>query len=315
MPVRSTRIHRRSMNRLLSTLFCGLLLISSPTFAGANIHEQTLQFPDGAARTIVRGKLHGYQIDDYLLEARAGQALTLHFQADNLAAYFNLLPADSESALFIGSRDGNNFTGVLPQSGPYRIRTYLMRSAARRQEHASYSLAITLAPDTTTGFQKTLTLSGIRFEVRSTDQGSLNQLEILPAGLGMDNTSIRREIDGRVTGAEVADLNADGSPEIYVYVTSAGSGSYASLVAFAANDKQSLSEIYLPPLTDNPALANGYMGHDQLHTAEGMLVQRFPLYREGDSNAAPGGGTRQIQYKLVRAEAGWALKVERVVED
>ena len=51
---------------------------------------------------------------------------------------------------------------------------------------------------------------------------------------------------GSVSGAEVADPNADGSPK--VYVTSAGSGSYGSLVAYAANHRKSLSEIVLPPL-------------------------------------------------------------------
>jgi len=130
----------------------------------------------------------------------------------------------------------------------------------------------------------------------------------------MDNSQIDTEIDGRVTGTEVADLNNDGSPEIYVYVTSAGSGSYASLVAYAVNDKKSLSPIYLPPLGDNPDLSKGYMGHDQLRTAEGGLVQRFPLYRDGDSNAKPTGGTRQIQYKLVPGEGGWKFKADRVTE-
>ena len=50
-----------------------------------------------------------------------------------------------------------------------------------------------------------------------------------------------------VAGAEVADINWDGSPEIYVYVTSASSGSYGSLVAYLANRRKSLSEIHLPP--------------------------------------------------------------------
>jgi hypothetical protein len=50
-------------------------------------------------------------------------------------------------------------------------------------------------------------------------------LTITPSGLSIANDVIKQEIDGSVTGAEVADVNADGSPEIYVYVNSAGSGS------------------------------------------------------------------------------------------
>jgi hypothetical protein len=43
-------------------------------------------------------------------------------------------------------------------------------------------------------------------------------------------------------------------------------------------------------------------------------VRRFPVYREGDANAAPSGGTRQIQYKLVAGDSGWVLHKDRIVE-
>ena len=99
-------------------------------------------------------------------------------------------------------------------------------------------------PDQPAGsFAQHLALQGIGFQISSSNQGSLNQLHILPSGLSVANTAIQREIDGSVSGAEVADLNADGAPELYVFVTSAGSGSSGSLVAFAANQNKSLSEI------------------------------------------------------------------------
>lgn len=170
-------------------------------------------------------------------------------------------------------------------------------------------------PDTdqsTAGAVQSLELLGIHFKVSSTDQGSLNQLTIVPSGLSGANTPIEQEINGSVTKAIVADLNQDGAPEIYVFVTSAGSGSSGSLVAFASNHNKSLSEIHLPPLSDNPALAKGYMGHDQLSLGNGVLQRRFPLYRDGDINAAPTGGTRQIDYRLVKGEAGWQLQVDQV---
>lgn len=163
-------------------------------------------------------------------------------------------------------------------------------------------------------FDATLELKGIRFRVTATSEGSINRLRIVPSGLEIDNRAIEKEIDGSVTAAEVADINADGSPEIYVYVTSAGSGSYGSLVAFSANRRKSLSEIYLPPVADDPAASRGYMGHDEFAVAEGAFVQRFPLYRDGDANGTPSGGTRQLRYKLVPGEAGWRLRLDRTVE-
>ena len=163
-------------------------------------------------------------------------------------------------------------------------------------------------------FDRTLTLQGVKFRVSCANDSSLNRLRIVPSGLALVNAPIDREIDGTVTGVEVADLNVDGSPELYVYVTSAGSGSYGSLVAYSANKRKSLSEIYLPPVTDSPAAAKGYMGHDDFAVVEDTFVRRFPVYRDGDTNAAPTGGVRQLQYKLKPGEAGWLLRLDRVVE-
>jgi hypothetical protein len=42
--------------------------------------------------------------------------------------------------MFIGSTSGNQFEGILPANGDYKIRVYLMRSAARRGEAADYRL-------------------------------------------------------------------------------------------------------------------------------------------------------------------------------
>jgi hypothetical protein len=163
-------------------------------------------------------------------------------------------------------------------------------------------------------FNKTLELQGIQFSVTCPNNSSINTVKIVPTGLKINNAAIVQEIDGTVVGAEVADLNADGSPEIYVYVTSAGSGSYGSLVAYAANRNKSLSEIYLPVISDDENLAKGYMGHDTYVIGEGVLLHRFPVYLDGDTNANPSGGIRQIQYKLVQGEAGWILKVDPEVE-
>lgn len=163
-------------------------------------------------------------------------------------------------------------------------------------------------------FDRTLALQGISFRVRAANDASINTVEIVPNGLQTDNSTLTQTVDGLVTGAEVADLNADGSPEIYVYVNSAGSGSYGSVVAYAANRKKSLSQIHLPPVNDNTQAARGYMGHDEFAVVENTFVQRFPIYGDGAVNAKPSGRMRQLQYKLRPGEAGWVLKLDRVVE-
>ncbi len=108
-----------------------------------------------------------------------------------------------------------------------------------------------------------------------------------------------------MVGAEAADLNGNGLPEIYVFVQGAGSGSYGELVAYAVMQGSDLSPIYLPDLTGVPA--KGYQGHDRFSIVEGCLVRRFPIYKPGDSKAKASGGERQICYKLSAGEAGWIL--------
>lgn len=161
-------------------------------------------------------------------------------------------------------------------------------------------------------YAQKLSLEGITFDVSATNNGSLNKLTIAVDGLKEKIAPIVREIDGTVTGAEVADLDHNRSPEIYVYVTSAGSGSYGSLVAMAVNNKKSVSDIYLPNIADDKKLSAGYMGHDQFAIVESVLARRFPIYKPGDTNSDPTGGVRQIAYKLVPGEAGWVLRVKRV---
>lgn len=108
--------------------------------------------------------------------------------------------------------------------------------------------------------------------------------------------------------------HADGSPEIYVYVRSSGVDARGSLVAYSANNRKSLSDIYLPPVTDNPQASKGYRGHDEYAVVEGIIAQRFPIYPEDASIEAPTGKMRQLQYKLVPGEATWQLKLDRTVE-
>jgi hypothetical protein len=154
-------------------------------------------------------------------------------------------------------------------------------------------------------FDHTYKLKGISFHIICPNVGSINELTIIPFGLANDNTVIKRVIHGAVAGAEVADINVDGSPEIYVHMVSAGSGSYGELIAYSANNKKSLSEIYLPPLTECPINVKGYMGHDKFAIIENSLVRHFPIFKQGDTNAHPIGGMRQIHYKLVAGEATW----------
>ncbi|MGB5190195.1 PliI family lysozyme inhibitor of I-type lysozyme [Robiginitalea sp.] len=164
------------------------------------------------------------------------------------------------------------------------------------------------------GFQKILTLQDITFDITTIGDGSVSELTIEPTGLEIDNQKIALEIEGQVVNAEIEDLNSDGFPEILIYTVSAGSGSYGDVIAYSVNNGKSISQIYFPDITENKEAGMGYMGHDEFAVVETSLVRRFPVYKPGDSNSNPTGGTRQIQYKLQDGEASRLFVIDNISE-
>ncbi len=127
--------------RLLPLLF-GLMggLLVQPAWA-EGIRTQRVQFAKGANSAVVNGTIKGSQIVDYVLHASQGQSMNVSMATDNTASYFNILaPGQTEVAFFNGSVSENQYEGTLPATGDYRIRVYMMRSAARRNEVANYRL-------------------------------------------------------------------------------------------------------------------------------------------------------------------------------
>jgi hypothetical protein len=166
----------------------------------------------------------------------------------------------------------------------------------------------------TYSFQKSLQFKGISFDIKTKGNGSLKQLIIEPKGFQETNKSIELEIDGKVTDAQVADLNSDGFPELLIFTQSAGSGSYGNVTAFSANGAKSMSQVYFPATSENPKLNKGYMGHDTFLINESALIQEFHIYKEGDPNSNPTGGVRRIQYKLVDGEASRKFVADKISE-
>ena len=176
-------------------------------------------------------------------------------------------------------------------------------------------LAIAATASAGQEFSRTLKRNDITFAVSSGNDGSRATVGVTASTSG-ETSKVSRQIDGLVTRAEVADLDGDLAPEVYVWVESTGSGSYGSLVGYVADKQASLSEITMPSLQSDARIAEGYMGHDEFRILRtNDLIRRFPLYRPGDSNARPTGGRRTRYYALEREGTGFVLRVVRVVNE
>jgi hypothetical protein len=179
---------------------------------------------------------------------------------------------------------------------------------------ASLSGCAAVNPNTTqdvTDFSKSFDWNSDYFEVRSAN----GKVSIRTFGQDDGNELFEHEITGEVAGAEAADLNQDGYPEVLVFVRGAGSGSYGDVIGYSSNNGKSMTKIEFPPTAENPKINQGYMGHDSFSTAEDTLVQIFPVYRPGDVNANPTGPTRQVQYVLVDGSPTRRLVVARAFEN
>lgn len=162
-------------------------------------------------------------------------------------------------------------------------------------------------------FNAELTYPGSEISFMINSKG--DSLVIQPSGLSITNETMYHDITGyTVVNAEIGDLNIDSYPEVFVYLTSKGSGSYGKMIGYSVNNGKSVSQVYLPDISENNEVNKGYMGHDEMAIVENTFCQRFPIYKEGDSNAKPTGGTRQIQYKMTDGESGRVLEIDKVVE-
>lgn len=166
----------------------------------------------------------------------------------------------------------------------------------------------TKEPQTT--FQKKVTYQNISFVITLKD----TTLTIQPNGFSEDNSLITKNVDGIINTIEIEDVNTDGSPELLIYITNSGSGSYGTAIGFSGNNNKSVSEISIPSIIENPKANKGYLGHDEFKLIVGTLIQRFPIYKEGDTNSNPTGGTRQIQYKLKNGETSKIFVIDKIIE-
>jgi hypothetical protein len=136
-----------------------VFLGAAPAIGQPDIEIERVEFAPGAVAAIREGSITGYEVIDYLLWTRAGQYANVSMATSNTASYFNILaPGETEVAMFNGSVSENQYEGILPTSGDYRIRVYMMRSAARRGEVARYRLEmiVTDVPDKPSTTEDTL---------------------------------------------------------------------------------------------------------------------------------------------------------------
>lgn len=121
-------------------------IIGMPLMSIGQIETRKITIPAGKTSTTVNSSVKGDQTIDYKVNAREGQELKVSMKTNINSNYFNVLaPGSTDEAIYIGSTEGTNkFSGTVSTSGEYVIRVYLMRSSARSNTKANFTLNVGL---------------------------------------------------------------------------------------------------------------------------------------------------------------------------
>lgn len=129
-----------AFNSAFNTLALAGILVAAPAIAQQKV---PVTFAKGKSSATVKGTIKGEQYRDYVVNARAGQTMTVSLTNPDGRAFFNVMaPGSTGEAVFIGSTEGNSFKGPVPGTGANTVRVYQMRATGRRGEVANYTLAI-----------------------------------------------------------------------------------------------------------------------------------------------------------------------------
>lgn len=120
-----------------------ILATTAPVFG-----QEDLRFSATGQYQVVLGEISGYDTADYRITALQSQIISVDLQSSGTSAYFNITPEGEDSAIFIGSTQGNVADLPAPADAAYILRVYQMRASARRNETADFALGVSIgAPE------------------------------------------------------------------------------------------------------------------------------------------------------------------------
>lgn len=153
-------------------------------------------------------------------------------------------------------------------------------------------------------FKKELKNGKVEFQVFCKNEEETNLLIIKTKGFEVINDSFTHKINGKVTNAEIADLNNDGYPELYVFTISDNPKELSEIIAYGSNRNKSATPIYVKPIAKNIPSSNSINGTDTVYIKDNKLVREFPKkYLSGKKT--------KIIYSLKRGETSLILEAEK----
>src|SRR5262252_1860964 len=124
---------------LLAVLW--LTLVQAGASTATQKQPQRIRFERGKSSATVPGHIAGFDAQDYVLDARAGQQMDIRLKASNPETYFVLYSINGKAT---DMNETDHYSLETSESGDYVIRVFMMRAAARRKG-ASSDFALTIS--------------------------------------------------------------------------------------------------------------------------------------------------------------------------
>lgn len=154
-------------------------------------------------------------------------------------------------------------------------------------------------------YDKTLRFNVYSFSVSADDTASVRQMTIKAYRGKLLLTNFKVQLNGTVTNAEVADLDKNGFPELYIYSTNENSLGRVHAWQFLAERKAAITPVNWPLATDK-----AYMGQDSLWVDRASLCRKYPAYQVVKGKKVATGYTHWVRYRLRPVGSSFALVPE-----
>jgi hypothetical protein len=154
-------------------------------------------------------------------------------------------------------------------------------------------------------YDKTLRFNVYTFSVSAADSASVRQMTIKAYRGKLLLTNFKVQLNGTVTNAEVADLDKNGFPELYIYSTNENSLGRVHAWQFLTERKAAITPVNWPLATDK-----AYMGQDSLWIDRASLCRKYPAYQVVKGKKVATGGTHWVRYRLRPIGSSFALVAE-----
>jgi hypothetical protein len=149
-------------------------------------------------------------------------------------------------------------------------------------------------------FEERLTAGSVTFIVESPNASS-NYFTLNTEGMSVRNEETKMEVNGAVVRAQLADLNQDSYPEVYIFTRS--DNGTEKVHAFASYRNRSYGQIYMAE-AENAANQRDRDGVETFELMETALLRKFST----PQNEQRSGNPQTITYTLKKGETSYRLE-------